>query len=179
MADNVGSVPVNPGDVIREGQTGMDYIVDVVVAGAAAGIVIYGIHLFDSSIRTWAIEDVDDFAQSGLKTIVRNITGRSPQDVQRAALKTIDQASRLSGQMGDASFKGRLASKQGEFFRTFLMIGDQIDQFDKKLSDLSKALVQATGRRWTLRGLSNLGRSMTPSWLSLQKSSEGTSMCTR
>lgn len=146
MLTNIGPIPVQAGDVVRDQQDGVDYVVRAAAIAGAGALVVYGISLYDQSLKQWT---ADTYEELGLRRVLNNHRGEAPEAMAERLTDLFQKPGRIARTAGKADFFDSLFSENGQFFRDLLMIGDEVEQFNPALGKMAAALVDVSHRIWT------------------------------
>lgn len=138
-AQNLGGLPYQPGDTIRERKTGVDYVVQAVTSLAGLGFVVYAITVFGARVREFSL----GMGESQDLLLVRRNVDRLPAEEVRGriigALRT--------GAKGEEALFQFLQGDEGRVWRDLLMLVDDAPSFAVKRGflRLGELLVSGTG----------------------------------
>jgi len=144
---NVGPIEINYGDIIRDDDTGIDFVVDSLALGAGGAGVVYGISLLDRKLREWAIQTYSD---APITIVRKNYEGKNHKEVLRQVEQVFKDASYSVNITDRDAFLTKLASDEGKVLRGLLMIGaDQTGSYSPQMQQLGNAIKGVSGKNWT------------------------------
>jgi len=153
------NINLEPGDIARDQEDGLDFVIENVVAFGTAGITVFAAGIFSEESKSWSAKVVQDIP---INIIRSNLNLETPDEIVARIKKGVKLADGLGNAIGQGNFLHKLNTDSDyASLRTFLIMAPDLT-IDGSIEQIVSSIGKGAGFRFTQPQIYDAFRSALP-----------------
>lgn len=153
------NINLEPGDIARDQEDGLDFVIENVVAFGTAGVTVFAAGIFSEESKSWSASLIQDIPVNIIRS---NLSLETPDEIMARIKKGIKLAEGLSNAIGQGNFLNKLNTDSSyASLKTFLIMAPDLS-IDDSIEQIISSIGKGAGFRFTQPQIYDAFRSALP-----------------